>query len=178
MRIENIPTGKNAPWDINVIIEIASGGPSVKYEFDKDSGALWVDRVLDTAMYYPCDYGFVPHTLAEDGDAVDALVVAHVPVVPGCVYRARPIGVLEMEDEAGQDQKVICVPVNKMSPYYCNIENAADLPAILLEQIKHFFSHYKDLEPNKWVKVGDFSDAERGAEVIRRGIDAYNKTKM
>ena len=178
MRIENIPTGKNPPWDVNIIIEIPLGGPSIKYEFEKESGALWVDRVLHTAMYYPCNYGFVPHTLAEDGDAVDALVAAHEPVVPGCVYRARPIGVLEMEDEAGIDQKVICVPVNALSPYYRNVNSVADLPSILVEQIKHFFGHYKDLEPNKWVKVGDFSDAQRGADVIARGIETYNKSKQ
>lgn len=177
MRIENISTGKNPPWDVNIIIEIPLGGPSIKYEFDKDSGALWVDRVLHTAMYYPCNYGFVPHTLAEDGDAIDALVAAHEPVVPGCVYRARPIGVLNMEDEAGQDQKIICVPVDALTPYYRTVKTYQDLPEILVEQIRHFFGHYKDLEPNKWVKVGDFGGPDVAAGLIVDGIERYKKSK-
>lgn len=177
MRIENISTGKNPPWDVNIVIEIPLGGPSIKYEFDKESGALWVDRVLHTAMYYPCNYGFVPHTLAEDGDAIDALVAAHEPVVPGCVYRARPIGVLNMEDEAGQDQKIICVPVDALTPYYRTVKSYKDLPEILVEQIRHFFGHYKDLEPKKWVKVGDFGGADEAAGLISEGIERYKRSK-
>ena len=174
MRIEKVPTGENPPWDINVLIEIPAGGPTIKYEFDKDSGALYVDRVLTTAMHYPCNYGFVPHTLAEDGDEVDALVVGHEPVVHGCVFRARPVGVLNMEDEAGQDQKVLCVPVDALTPYYRDIKRYDDLPTILIEQIKHFFAHYKDLEPKKWVRVGEWGSPEEAAKLIEEGIGRWS----
>lgn len=173
MRLEKVPTGKNPPWDVNVVIEIPMGGPSIKYEFDKEAGALRVDRVLHTAMYYPCNYGMIPHTLAEDGDAVDALIVGHEPVVPGCIFRARPVGVLNMEDEAGPDQKILCVPVDALSPYYRDVKNYDDLPVMLIEQIRHFFGHYKELEPNKWVKIGDFGDAEAAAALISEGIGRW-----
>lgn len=177
MRIDKIPSGKNPPWDVNVLIEIPAGGPTIKYEFDKDSGALLVDRVLTTAMHYPCNYGFVPHTLAEDGDPVDALVVSQEPVVHGCVFRARPVGVLNMEDEAGQDQKILCVPVDALTPYYHNVKSYRDLPTILIEQIKHFFSHYKDLEPKKWVKVGEWGEPDAAAKIIEDGIASYKNAE-
>ena len=153
MDIQQIPIGRSPPHDINVIVEIPQGGSPVKYELDKASGAVFVDRFLHTAMFYPGNYGFVPHTLAEDGDPIDVLVVGQVPVVPGAVVRCRPIGVLLMEDEAGPDEKIIAVPVDELHPFYTQVRSHEDLPPILCEQIAHFFSHYKDLEPGKWVKI-------------------------
>ena len=144
----------------------------MKYEFDKESGAIFVDRFLHTAMFYPCNYGFVPHTLADDGDPVDVLVAGPVPVVPGAVIRCRPVGVLVMEDEAGQDEKVLAVPVDKLHPYYTDVESYRQLPEILLEQIAHFFEHYKDLEPNKWVKINHWGDAEEAQGMIAKAIAA------
>lgn len=146
MRIDLIPTGDNPPESLNVIIEVPVGGEPVKYEFDKKSGALFVDRILHTPMRYPANYGFVPHTLSPDGDPLDALVVARSPFVPGCVVRARPIGVLKLEDEHGGDEKLICVPVDTTFPYYSDVGERGDLPSIVLQQIEHFFKHYKDLE--------------------------------
>jgi inorganic pyrophosphatase len=170
MDISKIQIGDKAPWEVNVVIEIPIGGVPVKYEIDKESGALFVDRFLHTAMYYPANYGFIPHTLSADGDPVDALVIGHIPVVPGAVIRARPIGVLMMEDEAGQDEKVLMVPVSKLSPFYDNVKNHTDLPEVVLQQISHFFEHYKDLEKNKWVKVTGWGSAEKAAEIIQAGI--------
>jgi inorganic pyrophosphatase len=164
MDIARIPIGVLPPSDVNVVIEIPKGGEPVKYELDKSSGALFVDRFLHTAMFYPGNYGFVPHTLSEDGDPVDVLVVAQVPVVPGAVIRSRPIGVLIMEDEAGPDEKIVAVPVDKLHPFYRGIRSYRDLPETLVEQIAHFFKHYKDLEKGKWVTVvrwADVADAER-----------------
>ena len=152
MDLSKISSGRAPPRDINVVVEIPQGGPPVKYELDKASGALLVDRFLHTAMVYPGNYGFVPHTLSEDGDPIDVLVVATVPVVSGAIVRCRPIGVLLMEDEAGGDEKILAVPVDALHPFYAGVTSHADLPAILLEQIAHFFRHYKDLEPGKWVK--------------------------
>jgi inorganic pyrophosphatase len=167
MNVSKIPVGKNAPSDINVVIEIPQGS-SVKYEIDKDSGAVFVDRFLFTSMAYPAAYGFIPGTLAEDGDPADALVLTPYPVVPGAVIRARPIGMLNMEDESGRDTKLICVPHDKIYPQYAELTEAAQLPEITRKAIAHFFETYKDLEPGKWVKVagwGDRADAE--AEIIR-----------
>ena len=147
MNIDLIPTGDNPPENINVVIEVPVGGEPVKYEFDKKSGALFVDRILHTPMRYPANYGFVPHTLSPDGDPLDALVIARSPFVPGCVVRARPIGVLNLEDEHGGDEKLICVPVDTTFPYYSDVGERQDLPSIVLQQIEHFFTHYKDLEP-------------------------------
>ena len=146
MNIDLIPVGDD-PHSINVIIEVPLGGEPVKYEFDKASGAMFVDRILHTPMRYPANYGFVPHTLGADGDPLDALVIARSPIIPGGVVRARPVGVLMMEDEAGGDEKLITVPVNSTFPYYSEVANGSDLPAIVIEQIEHFFTHYKDLEP-------------------------------
>lgn len=177
MDISAIPTGKNPPYDVNVFIEIPLGGVPVKYELDKASGALFVDRFLHTAMHYPCNYGFVPHTLSEDGDPIDALVVSREPVVPGCVVRARPVGVLMMEDESGIDEKLMCVPVDKLSPYYQSVKSYTDLPQILCQQVEHFFSHYKDLEKNKWVKVTGWQGPEKAAALIGEAIErARGKT--
>jgi inorganic pyrophosphatase len=152
MDLTRITPGRAPPHDINVVIEIPQGGPPVKYELDKASGALFVDRFLHTSMVYPGNYGFVPHTLSGDGDPIDVLVVATVPVVPGAVVRCRPIGVLLMEDEAGSDEKLLAVPVDQLHPFHAGVKSFTDLPPILCEQIAHFFRHYKDLEPGKWVK--------------------------
>jgi|TARA_R100000455_G_scaffold20984_1_gene10571 inorganic pyrophosphatase len=170
MDVSKIPAGKNVPWDVNVIIEIPIGGVPVKYEVDKDSGAMFVDRFLHTAMFYPCNYGFIPQTLADDGDPVDVLVAGPIPVMPGAIIRARPVGVLIMEDEAGQDEKILSVPVDALHPYYSNINNYTDLRGILLDQISHFFEHYKDLETDKWVRIKRWGDAEEAAEIIRKSL--------
>ena len=173
MNLDAIPVGPNAPWDINVIIEIPQGGLPVKYEMDKASGALFVDRFLHTAMYYPGNYGFIPHTLSDDGDPCDVIVLNPTPVVPGCVIRSRPIGVLKMTDEAGGDEKILAVPVDKLNPYYTEIASYRQLPAILIEQIEHFFTRYKDLEKGKSVKVEGWGDAGEAADLIAKGMQAH-----
>ncbi|HEV7353436.1 MAG TPA: inorganic diphosphatase [Brevundimonas sp.] len=173
MNLDAVPVGPNPPWDLNVVIEIPQGGLPVKYEMDKDSGALFVDRFLHTAMYYPGNYGFVPHTLADDGDPCDVVVINPTPVVPGCVIRARPIGALLMEDEAGRDEKILAVPVDKLNPFYSDIASYRQLPPILIEQIEHFFSRYKDLEKGKMSKVTRWADAGEAAELISAGIRAH-----
>ena len=166
MDMNKIAVGRNPPWDINVIVEVPLGGEPVKYELDKESGAMFVDRFLHTSMRYPCNYGFIPHTLADDGDPVDVLVAARSPVVPGAVVRARPIGVLIMEDEAGMDEKIMSVPVDSLFPYYTNVSSFRDLPQILLDQVAHFFEHYKDLESNKWVKIQRWGEADEIADAV------------
>ncbi|NQV82371.1 MAG: inorganic diphosphatase [Rhodospirillales bacterium] len=177
MDIGKIPIGSNPPHEVNVIIEIPLGGVPVKYELDKASGAMYVDRFLHTAMYYPCNYGFIPHTLSDDGDPIDAAVVGQIPVIPGVVIRSRPVGVLIMEDESGIDEKILCVPTDELHPFYTNITSYRDLRPILIEQIAHFFEHYKDLEPNKWVKVKGWGEAAEATRLIEEAIDrAANKT--
>lgn len=173
MNIEAIPVGPNAPWDVNVVIEIPQGGLPVKYEMDKASGALFVDRFLHTAMYYPGNYGFIPHTLSDDGDPCDVIVLNPTPVVPGCVIRSRPIGVLKMVDEAGGDEKILAVPVDKLNPYYTEVSSYRQLPAILIEQIQHFFTRYKDLEKGKSVTINGWGDAGEAAEMIAAGMAAH-----
>lgn len=175
MDLSKIPTGKNPPMDLNVIIEIPQNSDPVKYEVDKASGAIFVDRFLYTPMFYPVNYGFVPHTLSEDGDPVDVMILAPFPVVVGAVLRARPIGVLLMEDEQGQDEKILAVPISKQAPFYAEILNYTDLPEIQLQQIEHFFTHYKDLEPGKWVKISGWADAEAAAKAILAGIARAGK---
>jgi inorganic pyrophosphatase len=170
MDISKIPVGINAPYDVNVIIEIPIGGVPVKYELDKESGAMYVDRFLHTAMYYPCNYGFVPHTLSDDGDPTDAAVLGQIPVIPGVVIRSRPVGVLIMEDESGIDEKILCVPVDELHPYYSDVTSIRDLRPVLLDQIAHFFEHYKDLESGKWVKVQRWGEAEEATDLIRQGM--------
>jgi inorganic pyrophosphatase len=170
MRIDMIPTGDNPPESLNVVIEVPLGGEPVKYEFDKASGALFVDRILHTPMRYPANYGFVPHTLSPDGDPLDALVITRSPFVPGSVVRARPIAVLNLEDEHGGDEKLICVPVNSTFPYYADVKEREDLPEIVLQQIEHFFTHYKDLEKEKWVRVGTWGGAEEARRVTLEAI--------
>ncbi|MCQ4162101.1 inorganic diphosphatase [Roseomonas sp. GC11] len=171
MDVSKIPTGKNPPHDINVVIEIPQGS-SVKYEVDKDSGAVVVDRFLFTPMAYPAAYGFVPGTLADDGDPSDALVLVPTQVVPGAVIRARPIGVLFMEDESGQDEKLVCVPHDKISLAFTDVKEMDDLPKITRDSIEHFFTRYKDLEPGKWVKVKGWGNAAQAAEILARQIAA------
>ncbi len=170
MDLHKITVGKNPPWEINVIIEVPQGGHPVKYELDKVSGAIFVDRFLHTAMSYPCNYGFIPHTLAADGDPTDVLVAGRIPVVPGCVVRARPIGVLIMEDEAGEDEKILAVPVDDLHPYYAGVSSYRNLPDILVQQIAHFFTHYKDLEPGKWVKIKRWGEADEACRMIEKAI--------
>jgi len=172
VNIDKIPVGTNPPWDINVIIEVPIGGEPVKYEMDKDSGAILVERFLHTPMRYPMNYGFIPHTLSADRDPTDVLVAARHPLIPGCVVPARPIGVLIMEDEAGHDEKIIAVPVDKLHPYYKGVSSYRGLPQILLDQIAHFFSHYKDLEPNKWVKIVRWGEVEEATRLIEEAIAA------
>lgn len=177
MRIDLIPVGKDPPNSLNVIIEVPVGGEPVKYEFDKASGALFVDRILHTSMRYPANYGFIPHTLSPDGDPLDALVVARSPFVPGCVVRVRPIAVLFLEDEAGGDEKLLTVPIDATFPYYADVDEKEHLPAIVMQQIEHFFTHYKDLEPKKWVRVGKWGDADEARKVVLESIAAYEAAK-
>lgn len=171
MRIDAIPIGQNPPEDVNVIIEVPVGGHPIKYEMDKDAGTLVVDRFLYTPMTYPGNYGFVPHTLSDDGDPIDVLVCNNRPLIPGCVINVRPIGVLIMEDNAGQDEKILAVPTKKLSMRFDNIHNYDDLPEITLQQITHFFEHYKDLEPGKWVKIGGLQDADAAKKYITEAIE-------
>lgn len=171
MDVSKIPTGRDAPHDINVVIEIPQGS-QVKYEVDKDSGAVFVDRFLFTPMAYPAAYGFIPGTLADDGDPADALVLAPAPIVPGAVIRCRPIGMLQMEDESGQDEKIICVPHDKIHTLYKDVHAIEDLPAITRASIEHFFTRYKDLEPGKWVKVTGWADRAAAEDIIRKSIAA------
>ncbi|SER22421.1 inorganic pyrophosphatase [Faunimonas pinastri] len=177
MRIEAIPIGKNPPEDINVIIEVPVGGEPIKYEMDKESGALFVDRFLYTPMRYPANYGFVPHTLSDDGDPIDVLVTSTRALVPGCVINCRPIGVLMMEDESGGDEKILAVPAPKMTRRYEKIHSYQDLPEITLEQIEHFFTHYKDLERGKWVKIVRWGDVGEAKKLIVESIDRYKQDK-
>lgn len=167
MNLDRVNSGKDVPNDINVIIEIPSHSDPVKYEVDKETGAMFVDRFMNTAMHYPCNYGYVPHTLSEDGDPVDVLVVTPVPLISGSVIRCRPIAVLMMTDEAGPDSKILAVPIDKLCTLYRKAQGPGDMPEQLLAQIAHFFEHYKDLEPNKWVKVEGWHGATQAkAEVM------------
>jgi inorganic pyrophosphatase len=177
MDISKIPIGQNPPFDLNAIIEIPQGGLPIKYELDKASGTLFVDRFLHTSMVYPANYGFIPHTLSQDGDPCDVLVITQVPVMATAIIRCRPIGVLMMEDEAGPDEKIISVPVQKLNPYYSNVENYTDLPSMLREQIAHFFRHYKELEQGKWVRVTRWMSAEHAAEMVLKSISRAEKAK-
>jgi inorganic pyrophosphatase len=174
MSLQQVPVGTDVPNDINVIIEIPMNSPAIKYEVDKDSGTLYVDRMLKTAMHYPCNYGYVPHTLCGDGDPVDVLVVMPLPVQAGAVVKCRPVGLLRMEDESGDDAKVIAVPVESVTGIYRHVQSVDDVDPILLDQISHFFDHYKDLERNKWVRVDGWEDAESARREIMESIQRYN----
>jgi inorganic pyrophosphatase len=171
MNFDLIPAGDDPPGRINVVIEVPLGGEPVKYEFDKKSGAIFVDRILHTPMRYPANYGFVPHTLGEDGDPLDALVIARSPLISGCVIRVRPIGVLLMDDDKGGDEKLITVPVDSTFPYYSDVDEADELPPIVKQQIEHFFTHYKDLEPGKWAKLNGWGNRETAERFITEAIE-------
>lgn len=171
MRIDAIAIGHNPPEDVNVLIEVPIGGQPIKYEMDKEAGTLVVDRFLYTPMSYPGNYGFVPHTLSEDGDPIDVLVCNTRSLVPGCVINVRPIGVLVMEDNAGQDEKILAVPSTRTTRRYDKIDDYSDMPPITLQQVEHFFEHYKDLEPGTWVKIGDWRGAETARELIVEAIE-------
>ncbi len=173
MDMSKIPVGEDAPWDVNVIVEVPVGTEPVKYELDKESGALFVDRIMHTSMRYPCNYGFIPHTLADDGDPVDVLIANQTPIMPGAVVRCRPVGVLIMEDEAGMDEKILMVPVDKLNPWYTAVQEYTEFPDVFLERISHFFEHYKDLEKGKWVKVMGWGDKAKAAELIMTGVAAH-----
>ncbi|MBB5519926.1 inorganic diphosphatase [Amphiplicatus metriothermophilus] len=171
MRLDAVAVGKNPPEDVNVVIEIPVGGQPIKYELDKEAGALVVDRFLYTAMAYPGNYGFVPHTLSDDGDPIDVLICNTRPLVPGCVINVRPIGVMLMEDNAGVDEKILAVPSPHLTRRYENVRNYSDLPEITLQQIGHFFEHYKDLEPGKWAKIGGWQDRAVAQRLIVEAIE-------
>jgi len=171
MNIDAIAIGQDPPHDVNVVIEVSIGGEPIKYEMDKRAGTLVVDRFLYTPMRYPGNYGFVPHTLSEDGDPIDVLVANTRPIVPGAVINVRPIGVFKMEDDSGHDEKIIAVPMPKLTKRYEAIKSYTDLPEITLQQIQHFFEHYKDLEPGKWVKMIAWRDAEEARRLIREAIE-------
>jgi len=172
MSYNQIPAGKDVPNDIYVVIEIPANHAPIKYEIDKDADALFVDRFVGTAMFYPANYGYIPNTLSEDGDPLDVLVVTPHPVVPGSVIRCRPVGKLKMEDESGIDAKLIAVPHDKLTPLYKHVKEYTDLPELLLKQIEHFFAHYKDLEPGKWVKITGWEGADVAREEILKSIEA------
>lgn len=176
MGLLNVDAGSKLPEEFNVIIEISQTSDPVKYEVDKDTGALHVDRFMTTAMHYPCNYGFVPRTLSDDGDPVDVLVFAPFAVVPGAVVRCRAVGMLQMEDEAGGDAKVLAVPVAKLLPNYAHIQNVEDVPEMDLKRIQHFFEHYKDLEQGKWVKVEGWVGADAARQEIEQSFKRYQES--
>jgi inorganic pyrophosphatase len=174
MRLEAISIGSNPPDEVNVIIEVPTGGEPIKYEMDKEAGTLVVDRFLYTPMRYPGNYGFIPHTLSDDGDPCDVLVANTRPIIPGAMIAVRPIGVLKMQDEAGGDEKILAVPTTKLTRRYEHVKNYTDLPEITWRQIEHFFTHYKDLEPGKWVKMAGWGDAEEAKRLI---VDAIARAQ-
>ncbi|MDB5395430.1 MAG: ppa [Rhodospirillales bacterium] len=177
MRIDAIAIGNNPPDDVNVIVEVEIGGEPIKYEMNKEAGTLFVDRFLHTPMRYPGNYGFVPHTLSDDGDPIDVLVANTRPIVPGAVINVRPVGVLRMTDDGGTDEKIIAVPSPSLTKRYIDVWNYTDLPKITLEQIQHFFEHYKDLEPGKWVKLDGWGDADEGKRLILEAIEREKQHK-
>ena len=170
MNIDKIPVGNNVPFDINVIIEIPAHSLPVKYEFDKESGAIFVDRFIATSMHYPANYGFIPHTLANDGDPLDCLVITKHPLIHGCVINVKPIGIIIMEDEKGLDEKVIAVPTSKLDKHYENINTIDDLPIHFVQEVIHFFERYKDLEKGKWVKIIDTKSSQAAMDIIKKYI--------
>ena len=177
MNLDRVPAGKDVPNDFNVIIEIPANGAPIKYELDKDTGAMFVDRFMGTAMFYPANYGYVPQTLSEDGDPVDVLVVTPFALQVGVVVRCRALGVLKMEDESGIDAKLVAVPVEKLCPMYKDVQKLEDLPELLRAQISHFFEHYKDLEKGKWVKVLGWEGIDAAKKEITDGVENYQKTQ-
>ena len=177
MNLDRVPSGAAVPDDFNVIIEIPMNAPPIKYEVNKETGAMYVDRFMSTAMHYPCNYGYIPHTLAGDGDPVDVLVLSPVPLITGVVVRCRPIGMLKMEDDAGDDTKLMAVPIDKLSPLYRHIQTTRDLPELTTAQITHFFQHYKDLEPGKWVKIIGWMGPEEAKQEIIAGVKRYKSAR-
>ena len=177
MNLDRVTAGKDVPNDCNVIIEIPMHGDAIKYEVDKETGAIFVDRFMSTSMHYPCNYGYIPRTLSGDGDPVDVLVVTPYPLIPGVVVRCRPVGMLKMTDEAGADEKLLAVPIDKLTPIYRNVQSARDLPELTQSQITHFFEHYKDLEPGKWVQVQGWVGAEEAKTAILEGVNRFNAAK-
>ncbi|HRD46891.1 MAG TPA: inorganic diphosphatase [Caulobacter sp.] len=177
MRLEAVPVGANAPHEVNVVIEVPIGGEPIKYEMHKESGALMVDRFLYTAMRYPGNYGFIPHTLSDDGDPCDVIIANTRAIVPGAIMSCRIVGVMIMEDEAGGDEKLIAVPSSKLTKRYDSVQNYTDLPQITLDQIEHFFAHYKDLEPGKWVKIVRWGDADEAKAMVQAGIERAKAAK-
>ena len=177
MNLDRVPAGRDVPHDCNVIIEIPMHGEAIKYEVDKETGAIFVDRFMSTAMHYPCNYGYIPNTLSDDGDPSDVLVLSPVPLITGVVVRCRPIGMLKMDDEAGGDSKVLAVPIDKLSSLYRAIESASDLPDLTTRQIAHFFEHYKDLEPGKWVRVANWVGAEEAKREILASVTRFNDAR-
>jgi len=173
MNLDRVTSGHNCPGEINVIIEIPAQSEPVKYELDKETGAMFVDRFMNTSMRYPCNYGYVPNTLSDDGDPVDVLVVSSVPLISGSVIRCRPVGVLKMTDESGDDAKVLAVPGDKISRLYRGVQDFRDMPGVVLEQIAHFFEHYKDLDEGKWVRVDGWGGVEEARAEIMSGIQMY-----
>jgi len=173
MRLDLVPAGRNVPQDFNVIIEIPMHGEPIKYEVDKDTGAVFVDRFMSTSMHYPCNYGYIPQTTGRDGDPCDVLVLSPVPLITGVVVRCRPIGMLDMEDEAGGDAKILAVPIDKLCSLYRAIQSPRDLPEITTQQIAHFFEHYKDLEPGKWVRIASWTGAEEAKREIEESVARY-----
>jgi len=173
MNLDRVSSGKNVPEEINVIIEIPSHSDPVKYEVDKDTGAMFVDRFMNTAMYYPCNYGYIPHTLSDDGDPADVLVITPIPLISGSVIQCRLIGMLNMTDEAGEDAKLLAVPITKLCKLYKDVKSHEDVPGMLLDQISHFFEHYKDLEEGKWVKVEGWLDAEAAKAEVKASIKRF-----
>ena len=177
MRLDAVSIGANPPFDVNVVIEVPIGGEPIKYEMDKEAGALVVDRFLYTSTRYPGNYGFIPHTLSDDGDPCDVIVANTRAIVPGAIMSCRIVGVLLMEDEAGGDEKLLAVPSAKLTRRYENVANYTDLPEITLQQIEHFFAHYKDLEPKKWVKILGWRDAEHARGLVLKGIEKAKAAK-
>jgi inorganic pyrophosphatase len=176
MSFDKVTPGDDLPNEINVIVEIPMNSPAIKYEVDKATGAIFVDRMLKTAMHYPCNYGYIPHTLSGDGDPADVLVVMPMPLVPGCVVKCRPVGLLKMHDEAGEDGKLIAVPVTDITGIYRDVHSVEDLPDMLLNTISHFFDHYKDLEQGKWVKIEGWHGVAAAHEEITSAVERYNSS--
>lgn len=176
MSLNNVSPGSSLPDDINVIIEIPRYGDPIKYEVDKESGAMFVDRFMSTAMHYPCNYGYVPKTLSDDGDPVDVLVLAPFPLITGSVVRCRPLGMLMMEDEAGEDAKILAVPIEKLTKFYNNVSTFRDVQQEMLDKISHFFEHYKDLEQGKWVKVRGWAGKDEARAEILSSVERYENS--
>jgi len=177
MNLDRVGTGRDIPEEINVVVEIPMNADPVKYEVDKETGAVFVDRFMSTAMHYPCNYGYVPHTISGDGDPVDVLVISPLPLITGVVVRCRPVGMLRMRDEAGEDTKLLAVPIDRLTSLYRRIRSPRDLPAAQLAAITHFFQHYKDLERGKWVKVQGWVGAAAAKKEILQGMARFRKAR-